>query len=93
MVEQGFGIEDAVLGLAQEARHSDSVEDDPRRRLRRERIERMARQVDLLESDSAPLQRREKRLEPERVLVKDGEIGHGQSLGENGRAERMRAIP
>jgi hypothetical protein len=36
----------------------------------------MVGQPDLLELDTAGVQRREEGLEPERVLVEDGEIGH-----------------
>jgi hypothetical protein len=50
------------------------------------RIEAVSGQGDLLERDRAPVERREERLEPERVLVEDGKVGHErQNPGNRGR--------
>ena len=63
-----------MLGLAQEARHGDAAEDQRRRDSRLGRIEAVARELDRLIGDAAPVERREQRLEPLRVLVEDGKL-------------------
>jgi hypothetical protein len=74
MIEQRPGLEDRMLGFAQEAGLSDSAENERCRQIAAGGIEPVIGKLNRKIWHVPPLQRREQGLKPLRVLVEDGKL-------------------